>query len=163
MRPEAGSTDHKAPVKAWAECFASSDFATGDEKGTVALWPGKGGKPTVWSVFDGAPITGISFNATGSRLAVTDNTGWLVIWDTAAGKALHRVKRPGRVKAMAYGPRRRCLHPRRRQGGRSLVAARVGEVRKNRQRSLTEMFARIVLERVRIAEGGRGDAMTLKR
>ena len=63
----------------------------------------KGGKPGVTAVLS-APITGLSFNATGSRLAVTDGTGWLVIWDVAAAKAVHRVKRPTAVKAMAYGP-----------------------------------------------------------
>jgi len=104
MKAEAPNNDHKAPVKAWASCLANGDFATGDDRGHVALWSHKGGKPTLWAVFGGAPIAGLCFNATGSRLAVTDNTGWLVIWDTAAGKALHRVKRSAAVRAMAYGP-----------------------------------------------------------
>ncbi len=98
------SNDHKTPVRAWADCPATGDFATGDDKGNVALWPGKGGPPTLWPVLNGAPVAGLSFNAAGSRLAATDNAGWLVIWDTAAGKALHRVKRPAPVKAMTYGP-----------------------------------------------------------
>jgi hypothetical protein len=104
MRPEAPSRDHKAAVRAWAECPATGGFATGDEKGSLALWPLGGGRPALWPVFDGAPISGLSFNANGSRLAVTDNTGWLVIWDAVAGKAIHRVRRPAPVKALAYGP-----------------------------------------------------------
>jgi hypothetical protein len=104
MRPEAQNSDHKSAVKAWATCSGNGDFATGDEKGHVALWSSKGGKPIMWQVFDGAPVTGLSFNTTGTRLAITDNTGWLVIWDAVVGKAIHRVKRPAQVKAMTYGP-----------------------------------------------------------
>jgi WD40 repeat protein len=104
MRPEAASNDHKAAVKSWAECVSSGDFATGDDKGNVALWSNKGGKPTVWPVFDGAPVTGLSFNTSGTRLAITDNTGWLVIWDATTGKAIHRVKRPVMPRAIAFGP-----------------------------------------------------------
>lgn len=104
MRPEGQNNDHKAAVKTWALYSSNGNFATGDEKGGVALWSARGGKPTLWPVFDGAPVTGLAFNATGSRLAITDNTGWLVIWDATAGKALHRVKRPAHVKAVTYGP-----------------------------------------------------------
>jgi hypothetical protein len=104
MRPEAPSRDHKAAVRAWAECPATGGFATGDEKGSFALWPLGGGRPVLWPVFDGATITGLSFNADGSRLVLADNTGWLVIWDAVAGKVVHRVKRPAPVKALAYGP-----------------------------------------------------------
>jgi WD40 repeat protein len=55
-------------------------------------------------VFGAAPITGLSFDPAGSRLAVADDTGRLVIWDVVAGKAVHRVQRPAPVKALAYGP-----------------------------------------------------------
>ena len=104
MKPEAASRDHnKAAVKAWAACLATGDFATGDEQGSVGIWPAKGGKPVVTPVLS-APITGLSFNATGSRVAVTDSSGWLVIWDVAAAKAVHRVKRPAAIRAMTYGP-----------------------------------------------------------
>lgn len=103
MKAEAASRDHKAPVKAWATCPATGDFATGDEQGSVGIWSAKGGKPAVTTVLS-APITGLSFNATGSRVAVTDKSGWLVIWDVAAAKAVHRVKRPTAIRAMAYGP-----------------------------------------------------------
>ncbi|QJW96861.1 WD40 repeat domain-containing protein [Frigoriglobus tundricola] len=103
LRPEAASRDHKATVKAWATCPATGDFATGDEQGHVGIWSAMGGKPTLTSVL-ATPITGLSFNATGSRLVVTDTTGWLVIWDVSAAKALHRVKRPAAIRAMTAGP-----------------------------------------------------------
>ena len=103
LRPEASSRDHKAAVKAWAACPVTGDFATGDDQGHVGIWPAKGGKPTLASVL-ATPITGLSFNATGSRLAVTDTTGWLVIWDVPAAKAIYRVKRPTAIRAMTAGP-----------------------------------------------------------
>jgi WD40 repeat protein len=90
-------------VKAWATSIATSDFATGDDTGHLAIWPAKGGKPALTSVLS-TPINGLSFNPTGTRLAITDSTGWLVIWDVATAKAIHRIKRPAGVKAMAYGP-----------------------------------------------------------
>jgi hypothetical protein len=104
MRAESPSNDHKAAVRAWARCPATGGFATGDEKGNLALWPVGGGRPVLWPVFDGAPITGLSFNPAGSRLATADDTGRLLIWDAVAGKAVHRVRRPAPVKALAYGP-----------------------------------------------------------
>jgi WD40 repeat protein len=104
MRPEAPINDHKAAVRAWASCPATGGFATGDEKGNLALWPTGGGRPVLWPVFGAAPITGLSFDPAGSRLAVADDTGRLVIWDVVAGKAVHRVQRPAPVKALAYGP-----------------------------------------------------------
>jgi WD40 repeat protein len=104
MRPEAPASDHKAPVKAWAAC-ASGDFATGDDKGTVVFWSVKGGKPSVWPLFENAPIAALALNVTGTRLAAADGTGWLVVWDTATGKpAYPRTKRPAAVKALAFGP-----------------------------------------------------------
>lgn len=103
MRPEAPARDHRAAVRAWAES-ATGDFATGDEKGTVALWSAKGGKPTLWPVFDGTAVTGLSFNRSGSQLAITDNTGWLAIWDISAGRLRHRIKRPSPVRVIAFGP-----------------------------------------------------------
>jgi hypothetical protein len=105
MRPEPQHRDHKAPVKAWATCVATGHFATADDKGHLAIWSAKGGKPAMDSVLSTA-ITGLSFNPSGSRLVIADSTGWLVIWDVAAGKAIHRVKLSGGriVKAMAFGP-----------------------------------------------------------
>jgi hypothetical protein len=104
MRPEAPASDHKAPVKAWAAC-ASGDFATGDDKGTVAFWSAKGGKPSVWPLFENTPVAVLALNATGTRLAAADGTGWLVVWDTATGKpAYPRTKRPAAVKALTFGP-----------------------------------------------------------
>jgi hypothetical protein len=103
LRPEAASRDHKAAVKAWAACPTTGDFATGDDQGHVGVWSAKGGKPALTSVL-ATPITGLSFNATGSRLVVTDTTGWLVIWDVSAAKAIHRVKRPAAIRAVAAGP-----------------------------------------------------------
>jgi DNA-directed RNA polymerase subunit RPC12/RpoP len=103
LRPEAASRDHKAAVKAWADCPGTGDFATGDDQGVVAWWPYKGGKPTVAPVLT-APITALAFAPSGAWLAVADATGWLVIWDVAAGKALHRKMRTPPVKAMAFGP-----------------------------------------------------------
>ncbi len=102
MRPEPQSRDHKATVKAWARAN-TGDFATGDEQGNLGVWSAKGGKPTVGSVLV-TPITGLSFAPSGARLLIADSTGWLVIWDVANGKALHRVKRPVPVKALAFGP-----------------------------------------------------------
>lgn len=102
MRPEPPSRDHKATVRAWARAN-SGDFATGDEQGNLGLWSAKGGKPTVGSVLV-TPITGLSFAPSGARLLIADNSGWLVIWDVATGKARHRVKRPVPVKALAFGP-----------------------------------------------------------
>ncbi|MBM3983491.1 MAG: WD40 repeat domain-containing protein [Planctomycetes bacterium] len=102
MRPEPQSRDHKATVKAWARA-GTGDFATGDEQGNVGVWSAKGGKPTVSSVL-ATPITALAFAPSGARLAVADGTGWLVIWDVATNKALHRVKRPAPVRAVAFGP-----------------------------------------------------------
>ena len=90
-------------MKAWAECVATGDFATGDEAGNVGIWA-PGGKPSVPEKVLATAVTGLSFNPSGTRLAVTDTTGWLVIWDPAAAKALHRRKLPTAVKAMAFGP-----------------------------------------------------------
>jgi hypothetical protein len=105
MRPEPQSRGHKGPVKAWAACYATGDFATADDNGGLAVWPAKGGKPVFHGGVLSTPITSLSFNPTGSRLAITDTTGWVVIWDTAAAKAIHRIKaRPTGIKAMAYGP-----------------------------------------------------------
>jgi hypothetical protein len=103
MRAEAPSRDHRMAVKAWAECVETGDFATGDEQGNVGIWSMAGGKPKLTSVLATA-VTGLSFSPSGARLAVTDATGWLVIFDPATGKALHRVKRPVAVKAVAFGP-----------------------------------------------------------
>lgn len=103
MRPEAPARDHRAAVRAWA-ASPNGDFATGDEKGTVALWSVRGGKPTLWPVFDGVAVTGLSFNRTGSQLAITDSTGWLAIWDISAGRLRHRVKRPTPIRAVTFGP-----------------------------------------------------------
>ena len=104
LKSEAASRDHKAAVKAWASCPATGSFATGDEQGAVGIWSAKGGNPTVTPAVLSAPITGLSFNATGSRLILSDGSGWLVIWDVATAKAVHRVKRPVAIKAMAAGP-----------------------------------------------------------
>ena len=101
--PKLPNHDHKAAVKAWADCPKTGDFATGDDQGHVVWWPNKGEKPTVFSIL-APPITALSFAPSGARLAVADTTGWLVIWDVAAGKALHRIKRPTPVKVMAFGP-----------------------------------------------------------
>ncbi len=103
MRPEAPARDHRAAVRAWA-ASPNGDFATGDEKGTVALWSARGGKPTLWPVFDGVAVTGLSFNRTGSQLVITDSTGWLAIWDISAGRMRHRIKRPTPVRAITFGP-----------------------------------------------------------
>lgn len=104
MRPEAPSREHKAPVTAWAAC-ATGDFATGDDKGNVVFWYAKGGKPTVWPLFESAPVAALALNATGTRLLATDDTGWLVVWDTTTGKLAHpRAKRPAAVKALTFGP-----------------------------------------------------------
>lgn len=103
MRPEAPARDHRAAVRAWA-ASPQGDFATGDEKGTVALWSARGGKPTLWPVFDGVAVTGLSFNRTGSLLAITDSTGWLAIWDISADRMRYRIKRPTVVRAITFGP-----------------------------------------------------------
>src|SRR5262249_30100001 len=102
MKPEPPGSDHKAPVRAWAACGITGDFATADDHGTLAVWSSKADKTKVTSVF-ATPVTGLSFNTTGTRLLVTDSTGWVVIWDVAAGRAVHRVKRPVAAKASAYG------------------------------------------------------------
>lgn len=103
MKPEPANRDHKAPVKAWTACTGTGDFATGDDKGTVAIWPYKGGKPTLEAVF-AAPVVGLSFSPSGAWLAVTDNTGWLAIVDVATAKVLQRKKLSAPVKALAFGP-----------------------------------------------------------
>jgi hypothetical protein len=103
MKPEPPVSDHKAPVRAWAGCGVTGDFATADDQGTLAVWSAKADKTKVTSVF-ATPVTGLSFNTTGTRLLVTDSTGWVVIWDVAAGKAVYRVKRPAAPRAAAYGP-----------------------------------------------------------
>ncbi|MCI0699498.1 MAG: WD40 repeat domain-containing protein [Planctomycetia bacterium] len=103
MKPEPPIREHKAAVKVWAEYLDCGDFATGDERGNVGYWPFKSTKPKVSSVFN-TPITALSFSPSGAFLAVTDNTGWLAIWDVVAEKAVHRVKRPVAPKAIAFGP-----------------------------------------------------------
>jgi hypothetical protein len=103
LRAEAPNRDHKAAVKAWADCPGTGDFVTGDDQGHILWWPYKGGKPTAWSVL-ATPITALSFAPSGAWIAVADTTGWLVIWDVAAGKALHRIKRPTPIKVMAFAP-----------------------------------------------------------
>jgi hypothetical protein len=104
VRPEAANRDHKAAVRAWADC-AAGDFATGDDQGVVAWWPSKGGKPTVAPVLTppGA-IAALALAPSGTRLAAADATGRLVIWDVAAGKAVRQSRRPTPVKALAFGP-----------------------------------------------------------
>lgn len=102
-RADAPHRDHKAAVRAWAACIATGDFATGDDAGNVGIWSLTGDAPKVTSAL-ATPVTGLSFSPSGARLAITDGTGWLVIWDPVAGKAIHRVKRPTAVKAMALGP-----------------------------------------------------------
>ncbi len=103
MRPEPASRDHKAAVRAWADCPVTGAFATGDDHGVVAWWPYKGGKPTMAPVLT-TPIAALAFAPSGAWLAVSDNTGWLVIWDVAAGKASQRKKLPTAVKTLAFGP-----------------------------------------------------------
>lgn len=104
MRAEPPSRDHKAAVRAWAECAATGAFATGDDAGTVGVWSAKGGKPAMAEKVLATGVTGLAFSASGSRLAVTDATGWLVILDPAANRAVHRIKRPTAVRAVAFGP-----------------------------------------------------------
>ena len=103
MKPEPTVREHKSPVRVWAEHLDCGDFATGDDQGNVGYWSFKATKPTVTSVLT-APITGLAFNPSGGWLFVTDNTGWLVVWDVTTAKAIHRVKRSTAVKAIAFGP-----------------------------------------------------------
>jgi hypothetical protein len=102
MKVETVNRDHKAPVKAWAACAGTGDFATGDDKGTVLLWPYKG-KPVAEPVFT-APVTGMSFAPSGARLAATDASGALAIVEVPTGKVIQRKKFPAPVKALAFGP-----------------------------------------------------------
>ncbi len=103
MKLEMVNRDHKAPVKAWAPCTGTGNFATGDDKGMVVIWPYKSGKPTAEAVFT-VPVTGLAFSPSGAWLAVTDNTGWLAIVDVATAKVLQRKKLAAPIKALAFGP-----------------------------------------------------------
>jgi WD40 repeat protein len=103
MKPEPPIREHKAAVRAWAECAESGDFATGDDQGNIGWWAFKAAKPLMYGVF-AAPVTGLAFCPTGEWLAATDSTGWVAIWDVGTGKVIHRVKRPTAVKALAAGP-----------------------------------------------------------
>ncbi len=103
MKPEPVNRDHKAAVRAWTACDGTGDFATGDDKGVVAVWPYKGGKPALGPVFT-VPVVGLSFSPSGTLLAATDNTGWLALVDTATLKVVQRRKLPAPVKALAFGP-----------------------------------------------------------
>jgi phage FluMu protein Com len=103
MKLETVNRDHKTAVKAWAECATTGNFATGDEKGNVAVWPYKSTKPSLASVFT-TPITALSFSPSGASLAVADNSGWLAVWDIASAKVVSRVKRPTAIKAFTFGP-----------------------------------------------------------
>lgn len=102
-RSESALREHKGAVRAWAECTATGDFATGDDLGFVGVWSLTGAKPKLREVLK-TPLTGLSFSPSGARLAITDKTGWLVIWDAVAGRAVHRKKMPTAVQAVAFGP-----------------------------------------------------------
>jgi hypothetical protein len=94
---------HKAPVRAWATAAGTWDFATGDDNGLVAVWPNRSLSPRTFG--DGtAAVTHLAFDTWGQRLAVADADGELSVWDAVAREALFRVRRPGPVRALAFGP-----------------------------------------------------------
>lgn len=103
MRPEPAVREHKAPVRAWAASAATGAFATGDDKGAVAVWPFKGGKPTLAPVLT-APVAALSFSPSGLWLAAIDNAGTLVLADATTLQVVQRKKLPAPAKAMAFGP-----------------------------------------------------------
>ncbi len=90
LKAEAVNRDHKAAVRAWADCPQTGDFATGDDKGVVAVWPYRGGKPAVAPVTKG-PVVALAFSPSGAWLAAADGTGWVVVWDVSGGVVRHRV------------------------------------------------------------------------
>ncbi|MBY0459623.1 MAG: hypothetical protein K2V38_20075, partial [Gemmataceae bacterium] len=103
MKPEPASREHKAAVRAWAHS-AAGDLLTGDDKGQVALWPTKGGKPTADAVFT-VPVAALAFAPSGAKFAAADNTGWLAVVESSTLKVLQRKKLPASVKALTFGPK----------------------------------------------------------
>ena len=104
MKPEPVHRAHKAAVRVWAASHATGDFATGDDKGTVAIWPKAGGKPTAGAVFT-VPVVALAFSPSGKWLAAADNTGWLVLVEAATLKVTQRKKLPAPAKTLAFGPK----------------------------------------------------------
>jgi hypothetical protein len=103
MRPEPANRGHKGPVRAWAASPATGALATGDDKGAVAVWPLKGGKPTVGPVFS-TPVVALAFAPSGLWVAALDNTGTLAIADATTLQVVQRKKLPAPARVFAFGP-----------------------------------------------------------
>ncbi|MBA4064028.1 MAG: hypothetical protein C0501_10010 [Isosphaera sp.] len=95
--------EHKAPVRAWAACPGTWDFATGDEKGMVGLWADKATAPRMFTAAAG-PITQLSFSPSGRGLAVLGGGGVVWVWDLAEMRAVVKATRPTPITVLAYGP-----------------------------------------------------------
>lgn len=94
---------HQAPVRAWAVGPGWPDFATGDDYGTVGVWPDKALGP--FTLRAGAvAVTGLAFSPCGGELAVADESGAVAVWNLPTrAKVFEVVRRPPVV--VAYGPR----------------------------------------------------------
>lgn len=107
-RPRSGSEvvcrDHTAPVRAWAAAAWTWDFATGDDKGAVGLWPD--GAATPRAVFAGAAaaIKDMAFSPCGRYLALADADGRAWVWDLHDRRPVVKTVRPEPVRAVAFGP-----------------------------------------------------------
>jgi len=95
------SRDHKAPVRVWAACPGTWDFATGDDKGVVGLWADRATAPRTF-LASPTVITQLSFGPSGTLLAVGDAAGKVRVWDLAANRAVLIVTRP--AARVAFGP-----------------------------------------------------------
>jgi hypothetical protein len=102
-RFEVASVAHKAGVRTWAAAVGTWDFATGDEDGTVGVWPDKALKPAVFRATN-SPVVGLSFDTWGDRLAVADAGGEVAVWALATNKTTFVKKWPSRPPAVAFGP-----------------------------------------------------------
>lgn len=103
-RSELVCRDHRSPVRAWAASPGTWDFATGDDKGFVGLWPDKATTPR--SVFQGATaaITGMAFSPHARYLALADAESRVWVWDLNTQRSVLKVTRNAPVKALAFGP-----------------------------------------------------------
>jgi len=100
-RAEEVTKEHKGAVNAWA--VNGPDFATGDDKGTLAYWKEKVAKPVMY--WNGkAAITHLSFTPQGGDLLVSDIAGGLSGWDVASGKRKFELTRPEPLVTLCYGP-----------------------------------------------------------
>lgn len=86
-----------AAVKGVAVARGGEVVAAGDEAGRIHLWRGEDVEPRRLSGHE-HQVWALALSSSGSRLASADRAGGIVVWDTAEGRALHRL--PGDGKAI---------------------------------------------------------------